>query len=167
MAGAALEATTWGVVRKCVPQGLIRVEQLAARWDLIATRRLAAHIWPVGFEKDDLVLHASDSNWLHELNYLKDDLLRRIRAHDPKVRGLIPRVATLDPAARGAHNRAVRASIHTEDTTRPPITTDEATRRAWLAAALAQISATQEPSVDSSPDQSASPDADAHAEPDQ
>ncbi len=141
LSGDELEGAIWKVVRKCVPASVIRLEQLHHSWEEIATKRLAPHVWPASIDGPALVLHVKDSNWLHELNYLKSDLRRRIRAHDPDVHALILRVASSSSAravearADAANRESERASMHAPRDLAPEATQ----KRAWLDAALNAI----------------------------
>lgn len=141
LSGDALEGTIWKVVRKCVPAAVIRMEQLHNAWEEIATKRLAPHVWPASIDGPTLVLHVKDSNWLHELSYLKTDLRRRIRAHDPDVHALVFRVAS-SASTRGV---ADRADVHTQQSQRAELqapeslTTDDTRQRAWLHEALSTM----------------------------
>jgi hypothetical protein len=136
-----LEGAIWKVVRKCVPASIIRLEQLHHSWEEIATKRLAPHVWPVSIDGPALVLHVKDSNWLHELNYLKTDLRRRIRTIDPDIHALILRVAssgsTRAVAARAddAKRESARAARHAPQGMAP----DASEKRAWLDEALSAI----------------------------
>ena len=142
VAGRDLATATWNVVRRCAPPELIRVEQLSAHWEEIVTRRLAPHIWPAGFDGDELILRVTDSNWLHELTYLQGDLLRRIRMHDPKVARLRLRVATEDLDVRGKTRAALREETRIKAQTRPAMDEAEREGRAHLAEAVEQMLAT-------------------------
>jgi len=141
LSGDDLEGTIWKVVRKCVPAAVIRLEQLHNAWEEIATKRLAPHVWPTSIDGPRLILHVKDSNWLHEINYLKTDLRRRIRAYDPDVHALILRVAS-SHSTRAVEARAEVASSESERaSTNAPreLAPDASEKRAWLDAALSAI----------------------------
>jgi hypothetical protein len=141
LSGDDLEGAIWKVVRKCVPASIIRLEQLHHSWEEIATKRLAPHVWPVSIDGPALVLHVKDSNWLHELNYLKTDLRRRIRSIDPDIHALILRVAS----SSSARAVAARADDEKRESTRAAkqvpqgMAPDASEKRAWLDEALSAM----------------------------
>ena len=49
----------------------------------VAGAHLEAHAWPAAIAGGTLIVHVHDSQWLHELTYLRQDLLRRLQALAP------------------------------------------------------------------------------------
>ena len=57
--------------------------QVREVWPRVAGPNLEAHAWPAAVASDTLIVHVHDSQWLHELTYMRQDLLRRLQALVP------------------------------------------------------------------------------------
>jgi hypothetical protein len=92
---------TWAVVGRHVPGAKLRLWRLRQRWSSVATPRVAAHTWPAALVDQELLLAVQDNQWLHELTYLRQDLLERIRRDAPEagVASIRMRVGPLAPPA--------------------------------------------------------------------
>lgn len=131
-----LAAALWELVRRHVGPDMIRLMQVRDVWPRVAGARFEVHTWPASIAGETLVVHVHDSQWLHELTYMRQDLLRRLTelvpASAPKVLRL--RLGEVVPlAARRAEEPAPLP---------PPLPyphfsaePDEATRRALDAVA--------------------------------
>ncbi len=73
----------WALVRRHVDANKIRLMQVRAVWPKIAGSALEAHTWPMGVAGEQLIVHVHDSQWLHELTYLRQDLVRRLATLAP------------------------------------------------------------------------------------
>ena len=81
-----MAAALWELVRRHVGDDTIRLMQVRDLWPRIAGPAgpaLEAHSWPGSVSGDLLIVHVHDSQWLHELTYLRQDLLRRLQALAP------------------------------------------------------------------------------------
>lgn len=55
-------------------------------WPRVAGPALEARTWPAAVHGETLVVHVHDSQWLHELTYMRQDLLRKLQALAPSTR---------------------------------------------------------------------------------
>lgn len=87
-------------LRSVVPPHRLRVLRVHLAWvDALppSLRHVAA---PVAFDGDTLLLHVLDNQWLHELTYLRADILARLRRACPQAQigGLRLRVGEVPSA---------------------------------------------------------------------
>jgi hypothetical protein len=68
-------------VRSMVPSEQVRLARVQLAWGAALPPHLQKVAWPAQIRGDTLVLHASDNQWLHELSYLRVEVLERLRAH--------------------------------------------------------------------------------------
>ena len=82
-----------------VPDRRLQLAKIERVWRKAAPAPLHLHTWPVALDGGRLVVHVRDHQWLHELTYLRGDLLERVREHcaPQPVTELILRVGTLPP----------------------------------------------------------------------
>lgn len=66
-------------VRKIVPPDRLRLTRVQIAWPEIAPGHLREVAWPANVQGNTLLLAVLDNQWLHELTYLRNDLLRRIQ----------------------------------------------------------------------------------------
>jgi hypothetical protein len=66
-----------------VPRDQVRLSHVREAWEEMATATVAARAWPAAVSGDELVIDVHDNQWLHELTYLRQSLLDRIRSHCP------------------------------------------------------------------------------------
>lgn len=130
-----LAAAMWALVRRHVGPDTIRLMQVREVWPRVAGPNLEAHTWPAAVAGEALVVHVHDSQWLHELQYMRQDLLRRLHALAPaaELQALRMRLGEVPPVAE---RRAQEAS-HPAPLPPPRLSPepDEATRRALDAVA--------------------------------
>ncbi len=76
----------------------LELARLAARWPEIVSPRIAAKTAPASLQKTTLVVHVCDAQWLHELSYLRQDLLDRVAPHvqSVKLRAIALRLGPVD-----------------------------------------------------------------------
>ncbi|MBK7826677.1 MAG: DUF721 domain-containing protein [Nannocystis sp.] len=99
-----MAAALWELVRRHVGDDTIRLMQVRELWPRIAGpggAALEAHSWPASVSGDLLTLNVHDSQWLHELTYLRQDLLRRLGELAPgiRLRSLRVRLGEVPPLA--------------------------------------------------------------------
>jgi predicted nucleic acid-binding Zn ribbon protein len=120
----------WELVRRHVGADTIRLMQVRDAWPRVAGPNLEAHAWPAAIAGDALIVHVHDSQWLHELNYMRQDLLRRLQALAPQAElgNLRLRLGEVVPVAE----RRLPEPIRPTPLPPPPLSPepDEATRRA-------------------------------------
>lgn len=89
-------------VEKLVPTERLRLIRVQMAWDEIAPGHLREVAWPAALRDAQLVLHVVDNQWLHELTYVREDLLGRIRRACPAegIGELRLRVGAVRPAMR-------------------------------------------------------------------
>lgn len=66
-----------------VPRDQMRLSRVREVWEEAATAKVAERAWPSAVSGDELLIDVHDNQWLHELTYLRQDLLARIRARCP------------------------------------------------------------------------------------
>jgi predicted nucleic acid-binding Zn ribbon protein len=76
----------WAFVRRHVPSDEVRLIRVQAAWDGVATVRVAARTWPIRIDGSELQVAVQDNQWLHELAYLRQDLVTRLRERVPLAR---------------------------------------------------------------------------------
>lgn len=69
-------------IRAIVPADRLRLVRLEIAWADAMPEHVARVAAPVGFDGTTLVVHVLDNQWLHELQYLRSDLLDRVRLWD-------------------------------------------------------------------------------------
>jgi hypothetical protein len=56
----------------------LREHRILARWREIVGETLAQRTWPDGLERGILWVRVKNSSWLHQLSFLRDDLVARL-----------------------------------------------------------------------------------------
>lgn len=79
--GRALRASdlAWREVLATVPRDRVELARLQNAWPGLVPRHLQEVAWPAGLSGGRLYVHVDDNQWLHELTYLKQDLLAKLR----------------------------------------------------------------------------------------
>ncbi|MBL9100833.1 MAG: DUF721 domain-containing protein [Myxococcales bacterium] len=101
-----LTEAIWELVRRHVDVETVALVQVRDVWPRVAGAHLEARTWPAAVHGETLVVHVHDNQWLHELTYMRQDLLRRLQALAPTTRltalrlrlGDVPPVAQRRPA---------------------------------------------------------------------
>jgi hypothetical protein len=84
-------------MRSMVPSEQIRLARIQLAWGAAVPPHVQRVAWPASVRGDTLVLHVVDNQWLHELSYLRSDLLARLRAAGiDGLSDLRPRVGKVD-----------------------------------------------------------------------
>lgn len=68
-------------VRTMVSAEQVQLARVQVAWGTAVPPHLQHVAWPAQIRGDTLVLHAIDNQWLHELSYLRAEVLDRLRAH--------------------------------------------------------------------------------------
>jgi predicted nucleic acid-binding Zn ribbon protein len=120
----------WALVRRHVGPETIRLMQVRDAWPRVAGPNLEAHAWPAAISGDALIVHVHDSQWLHELTYMRQDLLRRLQALAPaaELGALRLRLGEVVPVAERRLPEPIRPTPLPPPRLSPE--PDEATRRA-------------------------------------
>ena len=95
---------------RIVPAERLRALRVQLAWPDAVPAHIVRVALPVAFDGATLVIHAIDNQWLHELTYLRSDLLARLRERLPgieigalKIRvGEVPGPPPLAPLEREA-----------------------------------------------------------------
>lgn len=97
-----LAEAIWAVVRQHVAADTITLLHIRDVWPRVAGDNLEAKTWPAAVHAETLVVHVHDNQWLHELTYMRQDLLQRLQALVPAARltGLRLRLGEVPPLAQ-------------------------------------------------------------------
>lgn len=66
------------VLKRCRPKTNDALIQIWDRWEEAVGPEVAAHARPAAFKGDMLLIHVSNSSWLHHLRFLEHDLLDQV-----------------------------------------------------------------------------------------
>lgn len=100
-------------VAQIVDGDRLRLTRVQMAWPSIVPSPLRARVWPASIQRDQLTLVVLDHQWLHELVYHQNDLLRRIGASVPnagvtrirtRVGVVPPPEATKEPVPAARHH---------------------------------------------------------------
>ncbi|GIW43803.1 MAG: hypothetical protein KatS3mg077_1085 [Candidatus Binatia bacterium] len=99
-----------GVLRRLDPKGQASVYRLWIDWEDIVGRKVAQRARPRDYRNGMLLVVAASSSWRQELEFLKPELLRKIRNHlgDDSVRDLTIFVGELGETAQPPQRPAPR-----------------------------------------------------------
>jgi hypothetical protein len=134
----------WREVLATVPRERVELARLQNAWPRLVPRHLQEVAWPAGLSGGRLYVHVTDNQWLHELSYLREDLLAKLRRACPTaaLRELRLRVGEVeltpspvpvrDPVVPGLPREPERATIEAMEAIDDP-----ALRNAVAAARLA------------------------------
>lgn len=113
----------WREVLKTVPRDRLELARLQIAWPRLVPRHLQEVAWPAWLGEGRLTVHVDDNQWLHELTYLRRDLLTKLRRACPtarlrelrlrvgEVEVVPPPVPVPDPAVPGLPREPERATI--------------------------------------------------------
>jgi len=73
----------WREVFKTVPRDRIELARLQNAWPGLVPGHLQTVAWPAWLGRGRLLVHVEDNQWLHELNYLRADLLAKLQRACP------------------------------------------------------------------------------------
>ena len=88
------------VIQKHVPTEVQRLSRLRNLWLDLFPDRFSDHVWPMFVQGERLIVHVHDSQWLHEMTYWRQDVLRKLEAEWPEsgVETLAAYVGPIPPA---------------------------------------------------------------------
>ena len=72
-------------VEKLVPRDRLRLTRVQIAWSTVAPGRLREVAWPGALSSGTLTVHVLDNQWLHELVYMRTELLERVQHACPQV----------------------------------------------------------------------------------
>ena len=90
------------MLNKYIPQEVQQLIRIQQKWPDMVGALLYPQTWPVSLTKSVLVIHGSDPQWLHELGYLRQELLTNIHK-------IVPAVVRLQPRLGQVPDRDIRA----------------------------------------------------------
>jgi hypothetical protein len=70
-------------VEQLVPRERLRLTRVQIAWTSIAPGRLREVAWPGAVSSGTLTVHVLDNQWLHELMYMRAELLERVQKSCP------------------------------------------------------------------------------------
>jgi hypothetical protein len=73
----------WREVFATVPRDRIELARLQNAWPRLVPRHLQEVAWPAWLGEGRLLVHVDDNQWLHELTYLRQELLGKLRRACP------------------------------------------------------------------------------------
>jgi hypothetical protein len=73
-------------VEQLVPRDRLRLTRVQIAWPTIAPGRLREVAWPAALASGTLTVHVLDNQWLHELMYMRAELLERVQKSCPAAR---------------------------------------------------------------------------------
>lgn len=74
------------LVETIVPPGVIRLIRIRDAWARVAAGPLLRRTWPADVRGYELIVNVHDNQWLHELTYNKQFLLKGLKNLVPKAR---------------------------------------------------------------------------------
>jgi len=77
----ALSAVLSRALRRLGMEDELKGWQAVEEWPRLVGTRVACHTRAVGFKEGTLRVEVEGSAWMHELSFLKQDLIRRINQH--------------------------------------------------------------------------------------
>jgi hypothetical protein len=113
----------WREVLATVPRDRVELARLQNAWPGLVPRHLQEVAWPAALVDGRLYLHVDDNQWLHELTYMRRDLLAKLRRACPtaalqelrmrvgEVELTPPPVPVPDPRIPGLPREPERATI--------------------------------------------------------
>ena len=75
----------WNWIRSYVPSDKIRLYQLRDVWPQVAGEALASHAWPEAVSGHEAIIAVHDSQWLHELTYMRQALIGKLTELAPNT----------------------------------------------------------------------------------
>jgi predicted nucleic acid-binding Zn ribbon protein len=68
------------VLREFMPESAGELTRVWQIWDDAVGETIAANAQPVAFKGDVLLVHATSSTWIHQLQFLKADMITKLNA---------------------------------------------------------------------------------------
>ena len=71
------------LLKECETTGGNQLERIRRVWDQVVDPGICENAQPAAINKTILLIHVSSSPWLHQLQFLKKDILARLNAELP------------------------------------------------------------------------------------
>lgn len=68
------------VLKEYMPESTAELTRVWQLWDEAVGATIAANAQPVAFKRDLLLVHAASSTWIHQLQFLKADIISKLNA---------------------------------------------------------------------------------------
>jgi predicted nucleic acid-binding Zn ribbon protein len=68
------------VLKEYLPESASELTRVWQIWDDAVGEIIAANAQPVAFKRDLLLVHATSSTWIHQLQFLKADIISKLNA---------------------------------------------------------------------------------------
>ena len=68
------------VLKEFVPESAGELTRVWQLWDDTVGEAIAANAQPIAFKGDLLLVHATSSTWIHQLQFLKADIISKLNA---------------------------------------------------------------------------------------
>ncbi len=92
------------VARAIGMEGPLKALEILRIWPRAVGRTVAEHARPVGLQGGTLVVHVTDSAWLHRLSMARRDVIRDVNDHleEPTVKAVRLRIGPVEGASGGS-----------------------------------------------------------------
>jgi hypothetical protein len=93
-------------------EGPLRAVEILRVWPRVVGHTMAEHARPVGLQGGTLLVHVTDSAWLHRLSMARRDIIRNVNDHldGPAVKSVRLRIGPLENAPGGSRGPAASAA---------------------------------------------------------
>lgn len=81
----AIGDAIWSLVRSHIGDDTIRLTRIREVWPAVAGPALAAQAWPRAVSGGEAVIEVHDSQWLHELTYMRQALAKKLGTLAPEA----------------------------------------------------------------------------------
>ncbi len=100
------------VARAIGMEGPLRAVEVLRVWPRVVGHTMAEHARPVGLQRGTLLVHVTDSAWLHRLSMARRDIIRNVNDHldGPAVKSVRLRIGPLEDAPGGSRGPAALAA---------------------------------------------------------
>jgi len=100
------------VARAIGMEGPLRAVEILRVWPRVVGHTMAEHARPVGLQGGTLLVHVTDSAWLHRLSMARRDIIRNVNDHldGPAVKSVRLRIGPVENAPGGSRGRAALAT---------------------------------------------------------
>jgi predicted nucleic acid-binding Zn ribbon protein len=68
------------VLKSCRPDADFRLKEIWPQWDMAVGETIAQNARPAAFKGSLLIVHVNSSAWIHQLQFLKNDLIAALNA---------------------------------------------------------------------------------------
>ncbi|MGQ9569555.1 MAG: DUF721 domain-containing protein [Thermodesulfovibrionales bacterium] len=62
----------------------IRLSEIKKKWNILFKDPLLFHIYPLKLSEGEILINVNSPIWLHELNYYKDDIVKKLSGYGVK-----------------------------------------------------------------------------------